>query len=98
LGQFGDVGGIRFETSLSWRAHCALAGHGAGAVRDAIAATITTSPEQLRRSLTWDQGAEMAEHAKLRIDTGLAVRFCNRHSPWQRAPKRTQTGSCASTF
>jgi transposase, IS30 family len=92
LGLFGDVGGIRFETSLSWRAHCALAGHGAGAVRDAIAATITTLPEQLRRSLTWDQGAEMAEHAKLRIDTGLAVGFCNPHSPWQRGTNENTNG------
>ena len=49
----------------------ALAGHGAEAVRDAIASTIITLPEQLRRSLTWDQGAEMAQHAQLRIDTGL---------------------------
>ena len=53
----------------------ALAGHGAEAVRDAIASSITTLPEQLRRSLTWDQGAEMAQHAQLRIDTGLAVYF-----------------------
>ena len=43
----------------------ALAGHGAGAVRDAIATAIVTLPEQLRRSLTWDQGAEMAQHAQL---------------------------------
>ena len=43
----------------------ALAGHGAEAVRDAIAKSITTLPEQLRRSLTWDQGAEMAQHARL---------------------------------
>jgi hypothetical protein len=52
----------------------ALAGHGAEAVRDAIAATITTLPAQLRRSLTWDQGAEMASHARLRIrqDRSLA--------------------------
>jgi IS30 family transposase len=62
----------------------ALAGHGAQAVRDAIAASITTLPEQLRRSLTWDQGAEMAPHAQLRVDTGLAVYFCDPHSPWQR--------------
>ena len=41
----------------------ALAGHGAKAVRDAIASSISTLPEQLRRSLTWDQGAEMAQHA-----------------------------------
>jgi IS30 family transposase len=61
----------------------ALAGHGAEAVRDAIASAITTLPEQLRRSLTWDQGAEMAQHAQLRIDTGLAIYFCDPHSPWQ---------------
>jgi IS30 family transposase len=42
-------------------------------VRDAIAGMITTLPEQLRRSLTWDQGAEMAQHAQLQIDTGLQV-------------------------
>src|SRR5215211_3889506 len=48
----------------------ALAGHGAEAVRDAIARTITTLPEQLRQSLTWDQGAEMSQHARLRIDAG----------------------------
>jgi IS30 family transposase len=53
-----------------------LAGHGAEAVRDAIAATITTLPEHLRRSLTWDQCAEMAQHAQLRIDTGIPVFFC----------------------
>ena len=62
----------------------ALAGHGAQAVRDAIASVITTLPEQLRRSLAWDQGVEMAQHAQLRIDTGLAVYFCDPQSPWQR--------------
>ena len=67
-----------------------LAGHGAEAVRDAIAASITTLPEQLRRSLTWDQGAEMAQHAQLRIDTGLAIYFCDPQSPWQRGTKLSQ--------
>ena len=62
----------------------ALAGHGADAVRDAITRTIITLPEQLRRSLTWDQGAEMAQHAHLKIDTGVQVYFCDPHSPWQR--------------
>jgi hypothetical protein len=52
----------------------ALAGHGAEAVRDAIANVITTLPEQLRRSLTWDQGAEMAKHADLRLERGLLLR------------------------
>jgi IS30 family transposase len=62
----------------------ALAGHGAQAVRDAIASTITTLPEQLRRSLTRDQAAELVQHAQLRIDTGPQVFFCDPHSPWQR--------------
>ena len=61
-----------------------LAGHGPEAVRDAIAATVSTLPTQLRRSLTWDQGAEMAQHAQLWIDTGLAIYFCDPHTPWQR--------------
>src|SRR5207245_8083595 len=55
----------------------ALAGHGAEAVRDAIAASIVTLPEQLRRTLTWDQGAEMAQHAQLRIATGATIYFCD---------------------
>ena len=58
-----------------------LAGHGAQAVRDAIAASITTLPQQLRRSLTWDQGAEMAQHAKLRIDADLDIYFCDPQQP-----------------
>jgi transposase, IS30 family len=63
----------------------ALAGHGAEAVRDAIASAITTLPEQLRKSLTWDQGAEMAQHAQLHIDTGVDVYFCDPRSPWQQS-------------
>jgi IS30 family transposase len=76
----------------------ALAGHGAEAVRDAIAASITTLPEQLRRSLTWDQGAEMAQHAQLRIDTGLQVFFCNPHSPWQRGTNENTNGLLRQYF
>ena len=49
----------------------ALAGHGAEAVRDAVTRTIITLPEQLRRSLTWDQGAEIAQHARHKIDAGV---------------------------
>ena len=44
---------------------------------------IVTRPAQLRRSLTWDQGSEIAQHCRLRIGTGLLVCFCNPHSPWQ---------------
>lgn len=80
----------------------ALAGHGAEAVRDAIAATLTTWPQQLRRSLTWDQGAEMAQHAQLRIDTGLEIYFadpfskpCSRRSTWNSAATGPPTASTA---
>jgi transposase, IS30 family len=76
----------------------ALAGHGAEAVRDAIASTITTLPEQLRRSLAWDQGAEMAEHAQLRIDTELAIYFCDPRSPWQRGTNENTNGLARQYF
>jgi IS30 family transposase len=76
----------------------ALAGHGAQAVRDAIASSITTLPGQLRRSLTWDQGAEMAQHAQLRIDTGLAIYFCDPQSPWQRATNENTNGLLRQYF
>jgi transposase, IS30 family len=76
----------------------ALAGHGAEAVRDAIASTITTLPGQLRRSLTWDQGAEMASHAQLRIDTGIEIYFCDPHSPWQRGTNENTNGLLRQYF
>jgi IS30 family transposase len=59
----------------------ALAGHGAEAVRDAITRSIIALPETLRRSLTWDQGAEMAQHAGLKVNAGVQVYFCDPHSP-----------------
>ena len=76
----------------------ALAGHGAEAVRDAIARSIATLPAQLRRSLTWDQGVEMAQHARLRIDTGVAVYFCDPHSPWQRGTNENTNGLLRQYF
>jgi IS30 family transposase len=76
----------------------ALAGHGAQAVRDAITCTIRSLPKQLRRSLTWDQGSEMAEHARLRIDAGLQVYFCDPHSPWQRGTNENTNGLLRQYF
>lgn len=76
----------------------ALAGHGAEAVRDAIARSFATLPDQLRRSLTWDQGAEMAGHAQLRVDIGLAIYFCDPHSPWQRGSNENTNGLLRQYF
>jgi IS30 family transposase len=72
--------------------------HGAEQVRDAIADAILTLPEQLRRSLTWDQGAEMAQHPQLRIDTGLQVYFCDPQSPWQRGTNENTNGLLRQYF
>ena len=76
----------------------ALAGHGAEAVREAICETIVSLPDQLRRSLTWDQGAEMAQHAQLRIDTGLEIYFCDPQKPWQRGTNENTNGLLRQYF
>jgi len=76
----------------------ALAGHGAAAIRDAIVDQFCSVPEQLRRSLPWDQGAEMAQHAQLRVESGLAVYFCDPHSPWQRGTNENTNGLLRQYF
>mgnify|MGYP003783798413 CR=1 FL=1 len=76
----------------------ALAGHGAEPVRDAIAESVGRLPEHLRKSLTWDQGAEMSQHAQLRIDTGLAIYFCDPQSPWQRGTNENTNGLLRQYF
>ena len=67
-------------------------GHRAELVADALAGAITTLPRQLTRSLTWDQGHEMAEHARFTVDTGVAVYFCDPKSPWQRGSNENTNG------
>jgi IS30 family transposase len=76
----------------------ALAGYGAEAMRMAITTQMTTMPEQLRRSLTWDRGKELAQHAQLKIDTGIAVYFADPHSPWQRGTNENTNGLLRQYF
>src|SRR4029079_132379 len=72
-------------------------GHSADVVADALATKIVELPEQLRRSLPWDQGKERAAHARFTVKTGVPVYLCDPRSPWQRAATRTPTGCCVST-
>jgi IS30 family transposase len=71
--------------------------HQAGIVADALTAAITTLPEQLAKTLTWDQGHELAGHQRFTIQTGVQACFCDPKSPWQRGSNETPTGCCAST-
>jgi IS30 family transposase len=72
--------------------------HGAEAVRDAIVAQISTLPAALRRTLTWDQGIELARHAEITIAADLPVYFCDPHSPWQRGSNENTNGLLRQYF
>jgi IS30 family transposase len=73
-------------------------GHSADVVADALAAKIVELPQQLRRSLTWDQGKEMAAHAKFTVQTGVPVYFCDPRSPWQRGSNENTNGLLRQYF
>jgi IS30 family transposase len=66
--------------------------HGAETVRNAMAGKVKTLPEHLARSITWDQGTEMAQHRQFSVDTGVEVYFCDPHSPWQRGSNENTNG------
>jgi len=70
----------------------------AEAVRDAMTEKILMLPAALRRSITWDQGKEMAQHAQFTIQTGIPIYFCDPHSPWQRGSNENTNGLLRQYF
>ena len=73
-------------------------GRTAEAVREALAERILALPVELRRSLTWDRGSEMAEHVRFTVDTGVQIYFCDPHSPWQRGSNENTNGLVRQYF
>jgi IS30 family transposase len=74
------------------------AGHGADAVAEQMTEAMAGLPAALRRSLTWDQGSEMAAHKKITVATDLDVYFCDPHSPWQRGSNENTNGLLRQYF
>jgi IS30 family transposase len=75
-----------------------LAGYGAITMKNALASTMTTLPEQLRRSLTWDRGKELSAHAEFKVETGIPVFFADPRSLWQRGTNENNQRTLAQYF
>jgi IS30 family transposase len=73
-------------------------GRTAEKVRVALARQLRRLPAELRRTLTWDQGKEMAEHVQFKVETDIAVYFCDPHSPWQRGSNENTNGLLRQYF
>jgi IS30 family transposase len=67
-------------------------------VRAALTRQVSKLPAELRRTLTWDQGKEMADHVRFTTDTNMVVYFCDPHSPWQRGSNENTNGLLRQYF
>jgi IS30 family transposase len=76
----------------------ALAGYGAVTMKNALARSMTTLPDQLRRSLTWDRGKELSAHAAFTVETDIPVFFADPKSPWQRGTNENTNGLLRQYF
>ena len=72
--------------------------HDSASVRDVVVAALSVLPEHLRRTLTWDQGSEMARHAEITAALGTEIYFCDPHSPWQRPSDENTNGLLRDYF
>jgi len=72
--------------------------HGAVAVREGLLAAIATLPTHLRKSLTWDQGTELAQHRQITLATKMDIYFCDPQSPWQRGSNENTNGLLRQYF
>lgn len=75
-----------------------LGGYGAVAMNAALTTSMTTLPEQLRKTLTWDRGKELSGHARFALETGTRVFFADPHSPWQRPTNENTNGLLRQYF
>jgi IS30 family transposase len=99
----GEDGGSAIATLVERTTRYTLLAHlGAGrdalSVRDALIATMSTLPQHLARSLTWDQGSEMARHHEFKIATGIPVYFCEPGTPWMRGSNENTNGLLRQYF
>jgi len=85
-------------TRTTFLGHLPRTRHDAASVRDAVVAALAVLPAHLRRTLTWDQGSEMARHAEIAAALGMEIYFCDPHSPWQRPSNENTNGLLRDYF